>query len=168
MVEVIFEERKISQLRAHSFADINVCDRGLLIEFRIVHRKVDGLLIIHYGDQLSSSQVWLVVLNDQHIPLVYLDVSYLHSVALHSRWTIIFGQNSVNDLIARIKVALEAPISFSKTIKEYRQIHRIKVLRRLIFRLITRCLYAALDLGTFEFDSGCVSLLKGPDSGGDD
>jgi hypothetical protein len=168
VVEVVLEECKISQLWAHSLADINVCDSGLLIEFGIVHREVDGLLIIHYGDQLSSGQVWLVVLNDQHIPLVHLDVSYLHSVALHSRWTIIFGQNSVNDLIAGIEVALEATISFSKTIEKYRQIHRIKVLRTLIFCLITWCKYATLDLDAFEFDGGCVSLLKGPDSWGDD
>jgi|TARA_B110001450_G_C17242562_1_gene328058 hypothetical protein len=163
VVEVVLEECKISQLGGHSLADVNVCDSGLLIEFGIVHREVDGLLIIHYGDQLSSSQVRLVVLNDEHIPLVNLDISYLHSVALHRRWAIIFGQHSVNDLVAGIEVALEATISFSKTIEKYWQIHMIKVLRRLIFYLIARCEYATLDLDAFEFDSGCVSLLKGPD-----
>jgi len=44
----------------------------------------------------------------------------------------------------------------------------IKVLRRLIFCLTTSYKYATLDLDAFEFDSGCISLLKGPDSWGDD
>ena len=128
MIEVVLEQRKISKLRGHSLANIDVGDDSLLIELGIVHREVDGLPIIHNGDQLRSSQVWLVVLNDQHIPLVNLDICDLHPVALNCRWAIIFGKNSINDLIAGIEVALEAAISFCKAIEKHRQIHWVEVL----------------------------------------
>lgn len=117
MIEVVFEQSEISELRGHSFADVDICDGCLLVELWVVHWKIDWLPVVHDGNQLGSGQIRLVVLNHQQVPLIDLDICDFHSIALHRGWAVISWQDSVYDLIAGIKIAFKPSIPFRKAIE---------------------------------------------------
>ena len=85
------------------------------------------------------------MLEDKNIPLVELDIAHFYSITLECGRTVVSWKNSVNDLIALVKVALEASISLREAIEKDWQVHLVETLGEAL-----------------ELDEGSISFLERP------
>ena len=64
MNKMLFEKRKETEKRTEAKTEVDVCDSGLLVELWIINWQVNLLFVVENGYQLSSGQVWFLMLKN--------------------------------------------------------------------------------------------------------
>ena len=163
VAEVVLEEADVAELGGHALANADVRNRRLVVELGIVHREVDGLLVVQDRYQLSPRQVGLVVLDHQLVPLLCLDVRNFDAVAVDSGRTVAAGQHPVNHLIVWVEVAFESAVPLSEAVEEHREVVGIEGLDDFPLGSVgVRGTARSRKDEALEADCEGVSLLKRP------
>lgn len=161
---MIAEEDEVAELACESLADVHVRQLGILIKSGVINWVAGRLFLVHVRDELCPSQIRLLMLDDQGIPLVQHNVEKLDAVALGCWRVIVLRQDAVHHLELLVNVALEAAVAIGETVEENWQIVQIKLRRYDALRLIVSTAAPFLLLGTRDLELNCdgVAFLKWP------